>query len=60
MARSALDRARQTAPHIAEIYIALAACYLKLNKKSDAKQMVQEALQRDPNNSEANRLKKQL
>jgi len=38
----------------------MASCYLKTNKKAEARQMVREALQRNPNNVEANRLQKQF
>jgi hypothetical protein len=38
----------------------MASCYLKTNKKAEARQMVRESLQRNPNNAEANRLQKQL
>lgn len=60
MGRSALDRARQAGPQVSEIYSALAACYLKLNKKNEARQMIDKALDLDSQNTEANRLKKQL
>jgi len=43
-----------------QLYSAMASCYLKTNKKAQARQMVQEALQRDPNNTEVVRLQKQL
>lgn len=59
-ALSALERARQVGSYASEVYSAMAACYLKVNKKVEARQMVQEALQRDPNNAEAVRLQKQL
>jgi serine/threonine protein kinase len=59
-ALSALERARQVNPYASEIYSAMATCFLKINKKSDARQMVSEALQRDPNNAEAIRLQKQM
>ncbi|HEY4384861.1 MAG TPA: tetratricopeptide repeat protein [Ktedonobacteraceae bacterium] len=57
---SALERARQIGIHIADIYSAMATCQLKLNKKAEARQLLTEALQRDPNNTEALRLQKQL
>jgi hypothetical protein len=38
----------------------MATCFLNLKKKSDARQMMNEALQRDPKNAEAIRLQKQL
>ncbi|HTK11847.1 MAG TPA: protein kinase [Ktedonobacteraceae bacterium] len=59
-ALSALERARQIGIHIADIYSAMATCQLKLNKKAEARQLLTEALQRDPNNAEALRLQKQL
>jgi serine/threonine protein kinase/cytochrome c-type biogenesis protein CcmH/NrfG len=60
LALSALEQARQWNFDEAEIYSAMASCYLKTNKKAEARQMVRESLQRDPNNVEANRLQKQL
>jgi len=60
LALSALEQARQWNFEEAEIYCAMASCYLKTNKKAEARQMVRESLQRDPNNVEANRLQKQL
>jgi serine/threonine protein kinase/tetratricopeptide (TPR) repeat protein len=60
LALSALEQARQWNFEEAEIYSAMANCYLKTNKKAEARQMVRESLQRDPNNIEANRLQKQL
>ncbi len=60
LALSALEQARQWNFEEAEIYSAMASCYLKTNKKAEARQMVRESLQRDPNNIEANRLQKQL
>jgi serine/threonine protein kinase/tetratricopeptide (TPR) repeat protein len=60
MARSALERARQAGAPQVEVYSAMANCYLKMNKKAEARQMINEALQREPNNSEALRLQKQL
>jgi serine/threonine protein kinase/tetratricopeptide (TPR) repeat protein len=59
-ALSALERARQAGAHVPDIYNAMAMCYLKINKKSQARQMINESLQRDPNNAEALRLRKQL
>ena len=58
LALSALEQARQW--NFEEIYSAMASCYLKTNKKAEARQMVRESLQRDPSNVEANRLQKQL
>jgi len=60
LALSALEQARQWNFEEADIYSAMASCYLKANKKAEARQMVRESLQRDPNNVEANRLQKQL
>jgi serine/threonine protein kinase/tetratricopeptide (TPR) repeat protein len=60
LALSALEQARQCSPYTPEIYSAMAACYLKMNKKAEARKMVNETLQRDPNNAEALRLQKQL
>jgi len=60
LALSALEQARQWNFEESEIYSAMANCYLKTNKKAEARQMVRESLQRDPNNIEANRLQKQL
>jgi len=60
LALSALEQARQWNFDEAEIYSAMANCYLKTNKKAEARQMVRESLQRDPKNIEANRLQKQL
>jgi serine/threonine protein kinase/cytochrome c-type biogenesis protein CcmH/NrfG len=60
LALSALEQARQWNFEESEIYSAMATCYMKTNKKAEARQMVRESLQRDPNNAEANRLQKQL
>ena len=57
---SALERARQVNQLAPEIYGAMATCYLKMGKKVEARQMVNEALQRDPKNGEAIRVQKQL
>ncbi|GHO44475.1 protein kinase domain-containing protein [Ktedonospora formicarum] len=57
---SALERARQTGSQSPLIYSSLANCYLKLNRKAEARQMVDETLKRDRNNTEALRLVKQL
>jgi tetratricopeptide (TPR) repeat protein len=59
-ALSALEQARQWNFEESEIYSAMASCYMKTNKKAEARQMVRESLQRNPNNAEANRLQKQL
>jgi cytochrome c-type biogenesis protein CcmH/NrfG len=60
LALSALERARQVGVNVADIYSAMATCNLKLNKKAEARTLLNEALQRDPNNAEALRLQKQL
>ncbi len=57
---SALEQARQLSPYVSDVYSAMATCYLKMNKKGEARQLVNETLQRDPNNAEALRLQKQL
>jgi len=57
---SALEQARQLTPYVSDVYSAMATCYLKLNKKGEARQLVNETLQRDPTNAEALRLQKQL
>ncbi|GCE48290.1 hypothetical protein KTH_31590 [Thermosporothrix hazakensis] len=59
-ALGALERSRQANPRISETYSALATAYLKLNKKHEARKMVEEALAHDPQNTEARRLQKQL
>ncbi len=60
LALSALEQARQNSPDIPDIYSAMATCYLKMNKKAEARRMIKETLQRDPNNAEVLRLQKQL
>ena len=60
LALSALEQARQWNFEDSDIYSAMASCYLKTNRKAEARQMVRECLQRNPNNVEANRLQKQL
>ncbi len=57
---SALEQARQLSPYVADVYSAMATCYLKMNKKAEARQLVNETLQREPTNAEALRLQKQL
>lgn len=57
---SALEQARQLSPYVSDVYSAMATCYLKLNKKGEARQLVNETLQRDPTHAEALRLQKQL
>ena len=60
LALSALEQARQSSSFVAGIYTAMANCYLKLNKRDEARQLVNETLQRDPNNAEALRMQKQF
>jgi tetratricopeptide (TPR) repeat protein/predicted Ser/Thr protein kinase len=60
VALSALEQARQWNPDESSVYSAMATCYLRTNNKTEARRMMREALQRDPNNAEANRLQKQL
>jgi serine/threonine protein kinase/tetratricopeptide (TPR) repeat protein len=60
LALSALEQARQWNFEDSDICSAMATCYLKTNKKAEARQMVRESLQRNPSNAEANRLQKQL
>jgi serine/threonine protein kinase/cytochrome c-type biogenesis protein CcmH/NrfG len=59
-ALNALDQARQLAPFLIDIYIARATCYMKMNKKKEARQVVQEALKIDAAHPEVTRLQKQL
>ncbi len=59
-ALSALEQSRQRDPDAADTYSAMASCYQKINKKEDARKMLNEALRRDPNNLEALRVQKQL
>jgi len=60
LALSALEQARQSSSFVTSIYTAMASCYLRLNKRDEARQLVNETLQRDPNNVEALRIQKQL
>ena len=60
VALSALEQARQWNPDESCIYSAMSTCYMRTNNKTEARRMMREALQRDPNNAEANRLQKQL
>ncbi len=60
LALSALNQARQQSPDNSDIYSAMASCFLKMNKRAEARQMVRESLQCDPNNVGANRIQKQL
>jgi serine/threonine protein kinase/tetratricopeptide (TPR) repeat protein len=59
-ALSALEQARQRNAEAPEIYSAMGTCYLKLKKEPEVRQMVREALQRDPNNAEALHLQRAL
>jgi hypothetical protein len=38
----------------------MATCYVKTNKKAEARQMVRQSLMINPSNNEATRLQKQL
>jgi serine/threonine protein kinase/cytochrome c-type biogenesis protein CcmH/NrfG len=60
VALSVLEQARQWNPDASMIYSAISTCYLQTNNKAEARRMVREALQRDPNNPEAQRLQNQL
>ncbi len=60
VALSALEQARQWNPDESTVYSAMSTCYLRTNNKIEARRMLHEALQRDPNNAEANRLQKQV
>lgn len=60
LALSALEQARQSNLDSDEIYGAMATCYVRINKKAEARQMVRQALMINPDNSEATRLQKQL
>lgn len=60
LALSALEEGRKRDSFSLDIYNAMATCYLKMNKKQEARQLVKEMLQRDPSNAEAMRLQKQL
>jgi serine/threonine protein kinase/cytochrome c-type biogenesis protein CcmH/NrfG len=59
-ALSALERARQINPDPAQIYSAMAVCFLNVKNKTEARLMLKEALSRDAQNAEALRLQKQL
>lgn len=59
-ALSALEQARQRDSSATGIYSAMAACYQKINKKTEARQMLSEAFRLDPTNAEAMRVQKQL
>lgn len=60
MALSALEQARQANSDADEVYSAMATCYLKMNKKAEARQMVRQSLMINPGNNEATRLQRQL
>jgi cytochrome c-type biogenesis protein CcmH/NrfG len=60
MARGALENARQLNPLAPEITNAIATCLLRMNKRAEARRMIDASLQHDPNNAEARRIQKQL
>ncbi len=60
LALDALEKARQANADSDEIYVAMATCYLKINKKAEARDMVRQSLMINPQNGEATRLQKQL
>jgi uncharacterized protein HemY len=60
LALTAFEQAKQQGVDTVQLYSTMASCYLKINKKAQARQMVQEVLRRDPNNTEVIRLQKQL
>jgi serine/threonine protein kinase/cytochrome c-type biogenesis protein CcmH/NrfG len=60
MARGALENAHQINPLAPEITNAIATCLLRMNKRTEARRMIDESLQHDPNNAEARRIQKQL
>jgi serine/threonine protein kinase/cytochrome c-type biogenesis protein CcmH/NrfG len=60
MARGALENARQLNPLAPEITNAIATCLLRMNKRAEARRMIDETFQHDPNNAEARRIQKQL
>jgi tetratricopeptide (TPR) repeat protein len=59
-ALNAFDHALQLNHDAVNTYSAMASCYLKMNKRSEARQKADQALQLDPSNAEALRVKKQL
>ena len=60
-ALSALEQARQQhSTFSAEICIAMTTCYLRLGKKGEGRKLLNEVLQREPNNQEALKLQKQI
>jgi Flp pilus assembly protein TadD len=60
LALNAFGRALQLNNDAVNTYSAMASCYLKMNRKSEARQKVDQALQLDQSNAEALRVKKQL
>src|SRR6266581_935393 len=60
LALNAFGRALQLNHDAVNTYSAMALCYLKMNRKSEARQKVDQALQLDQSNAEALRVKKQL
>ena len=60
LALNAFGRALQLNNDAVNTYSAMASCYLKMNKRSEARQKVDQALQLDQSNAEALRVKKQL
>ena len=60
LALNAFGRALQLNNDAVNTYSAMALCYLKMNRKSEARQKVDQALQLDQSNAEALRVKKQL
>src|SRR5712691_314747 len=60
LALNAFGRALQLNHDAVNTYSAMASCYLKMNRKSEARQKVDQALQLDQSNAEALRVKKQL
>lgn len=60
VALSALEQARQNGPYNAAIWLAMATCYSKINKRLEARQLIKEVLTQDANNAEALRLQKQM
>ena len=59
-ALSALERARQLNSGIIDILIAMTTCYLKQNRKVEARQIAKEALQLDAKHPELMRMQNQL
>ncbi|MFL5588321.1 MAG: protein kinase domain-containing protein [Ktedonobacteraceae bacterium] len=59
-ALNAFGHALQLNHDAVNTYSAMALCYLKMNRKSEARQKVDQALQLDQSNAEALRVKKQL